>query len=283
MYYFKLTQSTCIHDTGFLIAWFRNNFDSIGERQIRYMLSNNRKKLVLIGNTMVDVLCLGNNQGNFSYDVKVYRPIAIEEMPYLYRRDETIFRFPLAVSEKDMDHYSCGTPFGYDMKVLELSRGMSAYEDRRVLTDINSIKCLGKEVYKLASLLEENETQRIILTQSNEMLEITLCQKSGAWNSENIYCVATTEFYKIAGMRGKGKIFISEEKACILIRRNFGIREEETLKKLKSFQGKITPQVYTCQDEAREKVVTIELEESKLMRCTGSEEYGNTYYELRVY
>lgn len=283
MYYFKLTQSTCILNTGILMAWFRNNFGSIGERQVRYMLSNNRKKLILIGNTMVDVLCFGGNLGNFSYEVKEYRPIAREEMPYLCRRDETIFRFPLAVSDKDMDHYSCGRPSGYDMKVLELSYGIPAYGGRQVFTDINSIKCLGKEAYKLASLLDENETQRVILTQSNEMLEITLCQKSGAWNSENIYCVATTEFHKVAEMRGKGKIFISEEKACILIRRNFGIREEETLKKLKSFQGKITPQVYACQDEERKKEVTIELEESKFMRCTGFEEYGNTYYELRVY
>ena len=29
MYYFKLTQSTCILNTGILIAWFRNNFGSI--------------------------------------------------------------------------------------------------------------------------------------------------------------------------------------------------------------------------------------------------------------
>lgn len=43
MYYFKLTQSICILNTGILIAWFRNNFGSIGERQVRYMLSNNRK------------------------------------------------------------------------------------------------------------------------------------------------------------------------------------------------------------------------------------------------
>ena len=49
MYYFKLTQSTCILNTGILIAWFINNFGSIGERQVRYMLSNNRKKLILIG------------------------------------------------------------------------------------------------------------------------------------------------------------------------------------------------------------------------------------------
>ena len=108
MYYFKLTQSTCILNTGILIAWFRNNFGSIGERQVRYMLSNNRKKLILIGNTMVDVLCFGGNLGNFSYEVKEYRTIAREEMPYLCRRDETIFRFPLALSDKDMDHYSCG-------------------------------------------------------------------------------------------------------------------------------------------------------------------------------
>lgn len=58
MYYLKLTQSTCILNTEILIAWFRNNFGSIGERQVRYMLSNNRKKLILIGNTMVDVECV---------------------------------------------------------------------------------------------------------------------------------------------------------------------------------------------------------------------------------
>ena len=45
MYYFKLTQSTCILNTGILIAWFRNNFGSIGERQVRYMLSNNRLEI----------------------------------------------------------------------------------------------------------------------------------------------------------------------------------------------------------------------------------------------
>lgn len=73
MYYFKLTQKTCILDDGILIAWFRNNFDLIGERQIRYILSNNRKKLILIGNIMVDVQCFGGNLGDFLYEVKEYR------------------------------------------------------------------------------------------------------------------------------------------------------------------------------------------------------------------
>lgn len=275
MYRYKKVIQRDLHQL-YLCEWFRNNFGTIGEQQIRYKLYHNKNYLILIGTAIVDVTHLGYDY----FRIEVYRPVLNEKSDYIYES-------------------SFGDAFWF-------AKMKEAY----ILTDLDSIGNVFEwDAYKLARSLEENETQKIILTQSYEMLEITLCKKSERSVRENNYLVVVKRIWHIdwhpEELRGQGKIFISEERANILISRIYGERELEKFKKNKSFHGKIPTEDEDTEltfwglslkiekKESKDEVF-IKLEESTAM-CYSSEENGarkyyssrkvgdRRYYELEVY